>query len=105
MRSSSHPQSTITIRLAGDGDTAALATLAQLDSASVPESPVLLADEGGQLRAALSLRDGSAVADPFHRTAAIVELLSARAAQLRGDEPARARRARGLFARVVPGTR
>ena len=95
----------ITIRLAGTDDADALATLAQLDSASIPHDPVLIAEVGGRLRAALSLRDGSAIADPFHPTAAILELLSARAAHLRGADPARPRRARALIARALASTR
>lgn len=95
----------ITIRLAAAEDADRLATLAQLDSATVPQEPVLIAEEGGRLRAAISLRDGSAIADPFHRTAAILQLLSARAAHLRADEPTRARRIRGLVARAVATAR
>ena len=63
--------------------------LARLDSSEVPPSPLLVAEADGQLRAAVSLRDGTALADPFHPTANIVELLIARAGQLR---PERGRR-------------
>ena len=67
--------------------------LASLDSAPVPPGPLLLAERDGELRAALSLSDGRAVADPFHPTAAIVDLLAAVAA----PEPAR----RGLLRRRI----
>jgi hypothetical protein len=50
----------------------------------VPSAAVLVAEADGQLRAALSLRDGATIADPFHPTAATAELLTARAAQLCG---------------------
>jgi hypothetical protein len=51
--------------------------------------PVLLAEVDGQLLAALALSDGSVVADPFHRTADLIELLRARAHQLDGNRRAR----------------
>ena len=69
----------ITIRLAYADDFTALGRLAALDSAPIPPRPVLLAEVDGELRAALSLRDGSAVADPFHLTNDLVALLRARA--------------------------
>jgi hypothetical protein len=72
-------------------DHRALARLAGLDSTSVPPSPLLLAEVAGELRAALSLADGTAIADPFHRTASIVALLRMRAEQLRGESPRRGR--------------
>jgi hypothetical protein len=84
----------ISIRSAYPDDAAALRRLAALDSAPVPPAPVLVADVGGELCAALSLRDGSVVADPFASTADLVVLLEVQAAQLR---PAR-RRSRGRAA-------
>lgn len=80
----------ITIRVAGEHDYARLWRLAALDSAEVPAGPLLLALVDGHARAAVSVADGSAIADPFHPTAAIVDLLRMRAAGLRG------RRARSL---------
>ena len=74
----------ITIRLAAADDASAVERLAGLDSAPVPLGEVLVAEADGQLRAALSLRDGATIADPFHATAATLELLTARAAQLLG---------------------
>jgi len=68
------------IRIADDDDRVALSTLAQLDSADAPAAPVLLAESGGQVVAALSLADGHAVADPFRRTADLLDLLRVRAA-------------------------
>jgi hypothetical protein len=91
----------ITIRLAVPGDARALEWLAQLDSAAVPPSPVLLAEADGRPRAALSLRDGSRIANPFHRTAAILELLAARAEHLRTERPTRVRRFRRSLARAA----
>jgi hypothetical protein len=85
---------TVTLRLGGSADTDELARVAQLDSAAPPAQPVLLAEAAGQLLAAVSLVDGTVVADPFHRTADLVDLLRARARQLHGAT--RARRRGGL---------
>ncbi len=72
----------LTIRSATAADTAALATLAALDSRDVPAAPQLVAAAGDQLIAAVSTRDGSAIADPFIRSAEAVEMLQRRARQL-----------------------
>ncbi len=72
----------VTLRYAFPDDDAQVARLAALDSATVPAGPLLLAEVGGQLWAALSLADGGAIADPFHPTLALVALLRERAAQL-----------------------
>ena len=69
----------IQIRAAGEDDAPALRRLAALDSAPVLHGDVLIATLDGELRAALSLRDGRAIADPFSRTADLVELLRTRA--------------------------
>jgi hypothetical protein len=74
------PTSTIAIRTATAADGQALVRLAALDSAPVPAGPVLLAEVDGQPRAALDVPSGRAVADPFARTAELVELLRVRAA-------------------------
>lgn len=76
------PADSVTIRHAFPDDALALVRLASLDSAELPSEPMLVAEVNGELRAAISLRDGAAIADPFHRTQALVELLAARAAQL-----------------------
>jgi len=70
----------LTIRLAYAEDYPALARLAALDSAErVPRRPLLIAEAGGEPRAALSLSDGTSIADPFHHTAEILTLLELRA--------------------------
>jgi hypothetical protein len=80
------PSPTITIRPAYDRDELALARLADLDSADeLPPAPLLLAEVNGDLRVALSLRNGVAIADPFFLTADIVALLRARATTLTGS--------------------
>jgi hypothetical protein len=74
----------VTLRFAFPDDAIALARLATLDSTTPPPAPVLLAEVAGELRVAVSLSDGTVVADPFHPTAALIELLRARAHQLSG---------------------
>jgi hypothetical protein len=82
------PPGSVTIRHAFPDDALALARLAALDSAEVPPQPMLLAEMNGELRAALSMLDGTVIADPFHRTAAFVQLLRARAEQLAAEAAA-----------------
>ena len=75
----------VTLRFGCADDEKALARLAELDSSGPPAQPVLLAEIDGQLLAALALTDGTVVADPFHRTADLIDLLRARARQLDGN--------------------
>jgi hypothetical protein len=94
----------VTIRYAFPDDALALMRLAELDSSEPPSQPMLVAEVEGELRAALSLRDRAAVADPFHRTAALVDLLCARADQLAArdrsvETTARSRSPRAVVAR------
>jgi hypothetical protein len=68
----------IVIRPAYADDYEALAHLAALDSApAVPPRPLVIAEVDGEVRAALSLRDGSRIADPFFPTVGLVALLEA----------------------------
>lgn len=87
----------ITIRPARPEDAGGLACLADLDCARVPPEPMLVAEAHGEIRAALSLRDGVTISDPFRRTADARQLLTARAEQLRGE------RARHGLARLFSG--
>ena len=72
----------VVIRPAGPRDGEALRRLAELDSARVPRGQVLLAEVDGAVVAAVGVTGAQAVADPFRRTADIVELLRMRARQL-----------------------
>src|SRR2546426_10889461 len=63
------------IRFAVEHDQRAVIRLAALDSARMPRGLLLLAEELGELRAALSVTDGSVIADPFRDTAHLVEML------------------------------
>jgi hypothetical protein len=65
----------ITVRPASAEDLAGLTRLAALDSAALPGAPLVVAEVDGELRAALSLADGRAIADPFHPSLALVDLL------------------------------
>jgi hypothetical protein len=77
----------ITIRRAYADDDLALLRLAALDSAdSVPEGPLLVAELDGELRAAMSLSTGAAIADPFTRTADVLELMRLHASAIRRRE-------------------
>jgi hypothetical protein len=86
----------VTLRFAFPDDQPALWRLAALDSAEPPAEPVLLAEVDGVPWVALSLSDGSVVADPFHHTLHLVSLLQARAAQLRESNQRRGRLGRRL---------
>ena len=76
----------ITMRTAGPEHAAQLRRLAERDSARVPAGELLVAVVDTQVRAAVSIRSGEAVADPFHPTRELVALLSERAEQLRGSK-------------------
>lgn len=67
---------TIVIRTATAADEAALRKVAVLDGArQAPSGSVLVAEAGGQIRAAYGTDDGSYVADPFWYSAELVELM------------------------------
>ena len=74
-----YPSTNIVIRHARHEDDRTLAGLAALDSREALAGPALLAEVDGVARAALDLHDGSVAADPFVRTADLVELLRLRA--------------------------
>jgi hypothetical protein len=65
----------ITIRQSTESDRVAIERLAQLDDRPAPGGDAVLGFVDGELRAAVSLNGGGSVADPFHPTADLVELL------------------------------
>ena len=73
--------SSYVIRRATRDDAAALRRLAALDSQRPLAGTVLVGEIGGAPVAALSLTSGRAVADPFRRTATMLEHLRVHAAQ------------------------
>jgi hypothetical protein len=76
----------VVIRVARESDGAALEQLARLDSAVVPAGDVLVAEADGEIVAALAPASGERIADPFRRTAALLELLAVRAGSRRAAE-------------------
>jgi hypothetical protein len=74
----------IQIRLLGLEDGAAVARLAELDTAAAPAGPLLGGIVDGRLMAAHSVSTGASIADPFQPTAELRALLTERASQLRG---------------------
>ncbi len=77
-------EAAVTLRFAVFDDAPDLLRLAQLDSAEPLTDPILVAEVSGRLTAALSLPEDRVIADPFVLTGETIELLRARAAQLRG---------------------
>jgi hypothetical protein len=98
--SNTAPSLALTIRMAVSADAEALGRLAQLDSAPPPGPvPTLVAEVGGELRAALPLHGGPAIADPFRRTVELAAILAERRRRL--APPRRAAR-RWRLPRVRP---
>jgi hypothetical protein len=93
-------ESTVVIRIATPADLDDLRRLAALDSARALLGTVLVAQSDGQIRAAYSIEEGRAIADPFVPSAGHVELLKARSALLRGERSAARLTARRL--RLLP---
>jgi uncharacterized protein (DUF849 family) len=81
----------VVIRHAVADDIDALRYLAALDSARALMGDVLVAESNGIVRAAYSIDEQRAIADPFLPTAALVTLLEMRAAPLREARPKRNR--------------
>lgn len=71
--------SPVAIRPALPSDRRALNRLAELDSAPALMGPVIVAELGGRIVAALGLRSGARIADPFVPTADLLALLELRA--------------------------
>jgi hypothetical protein len=65
----------IKIRQATSADAFALRRLAALDDAKALRGEVLLAEQAGEIRAALSLAEDRSIANPFAPTADLVEIL------------------------------
>lgn len=73
--------SSLVLRLATAADAADLERLAGLDSARPLGGEVMLAHVDGDVRAALSLETGHAVADPFYPSLQLMPLLRAAAGE------------------------
>ena len=79
------------IRAADNTDLPALQRLARLDSSRVPAGRLIVAEDDGEIVAAMSADDGTTIANPFRATSAIVAMLRLRADHLKP------RRRRSLF--------
>jgi hypothetical protein len=77
----------LTVREATLRDSEAVRLLAALEGELMPKGRVLVAEVGDEVLAALPLDGSRALADPFRRTAHLVELLELRAKQLRANQP------------------
>jgi hypothetical protein len=73
----------VLIRHARAGDEPSIARLAALDEQELPPGERLIAEVGGRPVAAVEVRSGATIADPFVPTSAVVELLGLRAQQVR----------------------
>src|SRR3954454_19005003 len=87
----------VTVRRSTSADDSELARLAALDSASPPRGPALIAEADSRILAALPLGSGRPVADPFHPTAELVQLLELRRMQIEAADHGRTER-RGFIA-------
>lgn len=72
------------LRRAVAQDSVAIARLAELDGAANPTGEMVVAEVDDQIVAAVPLRGGRAIADPFRPTAGLVALLRDRARLLTG---------------------
>ena len=86
------------MRPATAADADALEALAERDSSRLPRGPLLVAESGGRILAAICLATSEGVADPFEPTAHLVAALRAHAAapQRERSEPWRRERPCGL---------
>jgi hypothetical protein len=91
----------IAFRTATDADDQVLQDLSALDSHAPLQRPAVIATVDGSPVAALSLRDGQIVADPFTRTEDVVGLLRVRVAALAADRAPRRRAGLGRLRLAV----
>ena len=80
------PANAYIIRLATDADAAVLRRLATLDSARPLTGRVLIGEIAGQPAAALSLKTGATIADPFQATGNLRTHMRMRASALEATE-------------------
>lgn len=84
----------VCIRLAAAGDAAAMKRLAGLEGRAVPEGDALIAVVDERILAAIAVKDGETLADPFRPTAGLVDRLIAARAHMLGLSSARGLRDR-----------
>jgi len=93
-------EESVALRLCSVHDDDALERLAQREGRPGPQGRFVLAEVDGQLVAALPLRGGEPLTDPFRPTAHLLPLLRLRAAQL-DDQPRRIDAAKAIAARML----
>jgi hypothetical protein len=81
------PTEPVLLRLCCVQDDEGLDRLAALEGVPPPKGRHVVAEIGGVVVAALPLGPGSALADPFRRTAHLMPLLELRAKQVAGNRP------------------
>jgi hypothetical protein len=79
----------VVLRMTTVGDTEAIQRLAVLEGIPEPDSRCVVAEVDGKIVAALPLRGGKLLADPFRPTAHLIPLLELRAKQLAATGPER----------------
>jgi hypothetical protein len=94
------PGEAVALRLCSVHDDEALDRLARLEGRTLPKGRCVVAEVGGQVVAALPLRGGEPLADPFRPTEHLLPLLRLRASQL-ADQPRRIEAAKAIAARVL----
>ena len=96
-------ETAVCIRLAGEGDAAALKRLAELEGRGLPEGDALIATIDGRVLAAIGLAGGEVIADPFHRTAGLLGRLGEARAHMLGLSSGRGRSLLGHLRRLRGG--
>ena len=91
------PPEPVTLRMRSAEDDDQLLNLALLSASRKPSGWYVVAEVEGAPVAALPLAGGSALTDPFRRTAHLLPLLELRVAQITGERPRR----RSLAARLA----
>jgi hypothetical protein len=94
------PDEAVALRLCSVHDDDALERLARLEGRQVPTGRFVVAEVRGEVVAAVPLRGGEPLADPFRLTEHLLPLLRLRASQL-ADQPRRIEAAKAIAARVL----
>lgn len=76
----------VTIRCSSDDDGSAIRRLAELDSACVPCGRLLVAVVDGEIRAAVTFDGRTVIANPFHATRHLVDLIEISRRQAFADQ-------------------
>jgi hypothetical protein len=95
------PEESVVLRLCSVHDDDALARLALLEGRPEPRGRYVLAEVDGEIVAAVPLRGGEPLSDPFRPTAHLLPLLRLRAAQLEAQPRPRIETAKAIAARML----